>query len=73
MITDLDNKVKVHGIDEGFAAAVRYVHQYPANGPMIHQIAMLLDAKLLMTGMKPEEKQPYAVSYTHLDVYKRQV
>lgn len=59
MITDLDTKIKAHGIDEGFAAAVRYVHQYPANGPMIHQIAMLLDTKLLMSGMKPEEKQAY--------------
>ena len=53
----------------------RWLHRHPELGFELHETCAFVEKKLKAMGYAPQRmsKTGIAVSYTHLDVYKRQV
>ncbi|MEA5040195.1 MAG: helix-turn-helix transcriptional regulator [Clostridiaceae bacterium] len=58
--------IRQDGFARGFALGMEKIREYPGCGPLLHSMAMLLDGAMMMSGMKPDEKENYDHRITEL-------
>lgn len=60
LCSEIGAAMRTGGFARGFDLAMTHLRTYPACAPLLHSAAMLLDGGLMMSGLSPEEREPYA-------------
>lgn len=61
MLSSVNSTAKEQGIEAGFALAQSMAAEYPDCGALFFGLAATLDGRMMMAGMKAEEREAYSV------------